>query len=117
MPAAERHVLAIGGHAMEPGEPMNDFFLELTGKSDPKVLFVPTATGDSDFYVARFHRAFPASRCRGSHLKLFAIPPADLRAFVLDQDAIFVGGGNTANMLAVWRVHGLDGILREAWER
>ena len=113
----ERRIVALGGHVMDAGEPLNDFLLELTGTADPKVLYVPTAAGDSDYFISRFHRAFPASRCRASHLKLFAIPPRDLRGFVLDHDLVFVGGGNTANMLAVWRVHGLDEVLREAWER
>jgi dipeptidase E len=101
---------------MEPGEPVNDLLLELTGAERPRVLFVPTARGDEPSSVLAFYRAF-AGRARASDLRLFGIPPPDLRAFVLDQDAIFVGGGNTANMLAVWRLHGLDSILREAWER
>ena len=46
--------------------------------------------------------------CRATHLSLVQPPTADLAAFVLEQDAIYVGGGNTANMLAVWRVHGVD---------
>src|SRR3712207_6177213 len=100
---------------MEPGNAIDDFILELTGKDEPRVLFVPTASGDSDAYVTRFYAAY-GRRSRASHLKLFAIPPPDLRGLVLEHDAVFVGGGNTANMLAVWRVHGLDEILREAWE-
>ena len=113
----ERHIVAFGGHVMEPDEAANDFLLELTGERDPRVLFVPTASGDSDYHIARYHRAFPASRCRASHLKLFAIPPRDVREVVLEHDLVFVGGGNTANMLAVWRVHRLDEVLRDAWEQ
>lgn len=101
---------------MEPGEPVNDHLLELTGADEPRVLFVPTASGDSESYALAFYRAF-RGRARTSDLRLFGIPPPDLRGLVLEQDAIFVGGGNTANMLAVWRLHGLDAILREAWER
>jgi peptidase E len=52
---------------------------------------------------------------RASHLRLFAIPPPDIRGLVLDHDLVFVGGGNTANMLAVWPLHGLDEVLHEAW--
>jgi peptidase E len=57
-----------------------------------------------------------AGLCELTHLRFFPWPPDDLRDLVLGQDAISVGGGNTANMLAIWRVHGFDVILREAWE-
>jgi dipeptidase E len=111
----ERQILAIGGHAMRPGEPLDDLLLELTGASRPRVLLIPTASAESEAYVVRFYETF-ARRAEASHLSLFDIPPPDIRSIVLDQDAIFVGGGNTANMLAIWRVHGVDGFLREAWE-
>jgi len=113
---SDRHIVAIGGHGMEPENPLDDFVLALTAKSRPRVLLVPTATGDADRLIVRFYGAFGASRCEPSHLQLFNIPPPDLRGLVLAQDAVFVGGGNTASMLAVWRAHGLDRILREAWE-
>src|SRR6185437_10211103 len=81
----------------------------------PRVLHVPTATGDADAGVVAFYE-----RCAGlgelSHLTFHPWPPAELRELVLAQDAISVGGGNTANMLAIWRVHGFDAVLREAWE-
>jgi dipeptidase E len=111
----ERQILALGGHGMQPGEPLDDLLLELTGASRPRVLLVPTASAESEAYVVRFYEAF-ARRAQASHLSLFDIPPPDIRSIVLDQDAIFVGGGNTANMLAIWRVHGVDRFLREAWE-
>ena len=111
----ERQILAIGAHAMRPGEPLDDLLLELTGASRPRVLLIPTASAESDEYVVHFYEAF-ARRAQASHLSLFDIPPPDIRSIVLDQDAIFVGGGNTANMLAIWRVHGVDRYLREAWE-
>jgi peptidase E len=81
------------------------------------VCFVPTASGDSDRYVMGFYRAFAALRCAASDLRLFERDVADLESFVLAQDVIYVGGGSTANLLAVWRVHGLDAILRRAWEQ
>jgi dipeptidase E len=111
----ERRILALGGHAMLPGEPLDDFLLELTGKPRPRVLLIPTASAESEPFVIRFYEVY-ARRAEASHLSLFGIPPRDIRSVVLDQDAIFVGGGNTANMLAVWRVHGVDRFLREAWE-
>jgi peptidase E len=79
------------------------------------VCFVPTASGDSDGYVARFYRAFSTLDCRPADLQLFKRSIRDLESFVLMQDVIYVGGGNTANLLAVWRAHGLDHILRRAW--
>ena len=100
---------------MRPGDPLDDFLLELTGASRPRVLLIPTASAESADYVVRFHETY-GRRAEPSHLSLFGIPPCDIRSIVLDQDAIFVGGGNTANMLAIWRVHGVDRYLREAWE-
>ena len=100
---------------MQPGEPLDDLLLELTGATRPRVLLIPTASAENEEYVVRFYETF-ARRAEASHLSLFDIPPPDIRSIVLDQDAIFVGGGNTANMLAIWRVHGVDRFLREAWE-
>jgi dipeptidase E len=77
---------------------------------------VPTASGDSAQYVGKFLRAF-RGRAEASYLSLFKRDARDLREFVLSQDVIYVGGGNTANLLAVWRVHGVDEIMREAWRR
>lgn len=72
--------------------------------------------GDHPGAVVLFYECFPASLCEPSHLELFGVPRAGIREHLLAQDAIFVSGGNTANMLAVWRVHGVDAALREAWE-
>ena len=106
-----------GGFSMEPDNPLLDeFVLSLARAERPRVCFIPTASGDAESYVAGFYRAFSAFDCRPSDLQLFARKVAELRAFVLEQDVIYVGGGSTANLLAVWRVHGLDAILREAWE-
>ena len=106
-----------GGFSMEPDNPLlDDFVLGLTGKPRPKVCFVPTATGDHEGYTQKFYDAFPAERATASHLALFKRTEPDLRAFVLAQDVIYVGGGNTVSLLAVWRAHGLDVVLREAWE-
>lgn len=111
----ERNIVALGGYTTSADEPLGDFILGLARADEPRILFVPTAGGESDFYVVRFYEAF-AGRARPSHLRLFGIPPPNLRELVLAQDVVFVGGGNTANMLAVWRLHGVDEILREAWE-
>ncbi len=106
-----------GGFSMEPWNTLlDDFIISLTGKERPRVAFVPTASGDSESYTLRFYQAF-AGRGVPSHLELFRRSIADLHAFVLAQDVIYVGGGNTASLLAVWRAHGLDRVLREAHER
>ena len=114
-----RHIVALGGggFSMEPDNPLlDDFILRLTGKDRPRVCFVPTAAGDAEGYCQKFYDAFPADRAEASHLALFKRTVSDLRAFALAQDVIYVGGGNTVNLLAVWRAHGLDAVLREAWE-
>jgi peptidase E len=109
-----------GNDISEPYNPrLDDHILQLArerrGRERPRVCFVPTASGDSEAYVAGFYAAF-ARRSEASHLSLFGRTIVDLEAFVLEQDVVYVGGGNTANMLAVWRVHGLDRILASAWE-
>jgi peptidase E len=99
--------------------PLDDYILERArsarGRRRPRLCFMPTASGDAVVGIARFYTAF-ARRAEASHLSLFDRSVADLERYLLDQDVIYVGGGNTANMLAVWRVHGVDRILRRAWE-
>jgi dipeptidase E len=104
-----------GGFSSGQSAALDDYVLALTGAEAPAVCFLPTASGDSDAYVARFHRAFPPGRARATHLSLFVRDGRDLRAHLLAQDVVYVGGGNTVNMLAVWRAHGVDAVLREAW--
>jgi peptidase E len=109
-----------GGFSMEPDNPLlDDHVLELArtqrGRDRPRVCFLPTASGDSEGYVATFYAAF-ARRSEATHLGLFDRKVGDIEAFLLDQDVIYVGGGNTANMLAIWRVHGVDRGLRRAWQ-
>ena len=79
--------------------------------------FIPTAGGDNDNYVARFYRSFDVSRCSPSHLPLFQSTLPELAKFLCEQDVIYVGGGNTAKMLAVWRVHAMDKALSTAWRK
>ena len=107
-----------GGGFSEGADPgLDRYLLRLTGAERPKVCFVGTASGDSDRYLVRFYNAFHDLDCRPRHLPLFARRHVGqvLRDFVLAQDLVYVGGGNTANLLAVWRLHGLDAILAEAW--
>jgi dipeptidase E len=102
----------MGGYGL--GTALDDYILGLA--RGRKVCFVPTASSENDEFVIRFYATF-APRAQASHLSFFPWPPEDLRAFVCSQDVIYVGGGNTANMLAIWRVHGMDEALRAAWEQ
>jgi peptidase E len=112
-------ILAIGGMAL-PADLDNlllvEYFLAQTKRRKPKVLYIGTAGGDSETGRLRFYAGFSRFECRLSHLAFFARTPRDLESLVLGQDAIFVGGGNTRSMLAVWRDWGLDRHLRIAWE-
>ena len=113
-------IIAIGGAAL-PQDLDNlllvRYFLEQTRRKKPKVAFIGTAHGDSEIGRLRFYAGFSQFECRPTHLPLFARTPRDLESFVLEQDAIYVGGGNTRSLLAVWRDWGLDRHLRTAWER
>lgn len=115
-----RHILAMGGAFLADPDGnllLERYFKELTDLESPKVLFVPTASGDNEPYSLRFFQAFSRLGCQPALLPLFKRTPRDLPDFVLGHDAIAVGGGNTRTMLAVWRDWGLDAILRSAHER
>ncbi len=113
-----RHIVGLGGggDAVEQTRLLYRYALDLTGKERPRVLFVPTAVGDSAEAVVSFYERFEGLGELG-HLPFFPWPPQPLREHVLSFDAIDVSGGNTANMLAIWRVHGFDTVLRDAWEQ
>jgi dipeptidase E len=116
--ARPRQIVAMGGggFSMEPdNQLLDDFILGLTGTARPRVLFLPTATGNVATYLVTFYAAF-SRRAEAGHLDLFTRTADDIGRLVVDQDVVYVGGGNTANLLAIWRVHGLDAILRTAWE-
>ena len=109
---AERHIVAMGGGGFSMEHPrLDDFVLSLARrKRHPRICFVGTASGDSDTYIRRFHSAFPPSRAAATHLTFFERNVRDLKSFAMDQDVIYVGGGSSANMLAVWRLHGFDKV-------
>lgn len=105
-----------GGFMMEPGNPrLDDYILGLARGPHSRVCYVPTAMGDSDRQIAEFFRLL-GSRCRASYLPLFQhdVMPLEQR---LDVDVIYVADGNTINMLAIWRAHGVDRMLRAAYDR
>jgi dipeptidase E len=116
-----KRILAMGGGGFtaEPNNPaLDDFVLSLARRREAKILFLPTASGDPNAQIGAFHATFGNRACHAQHLSLFRLEQelADLRALILDQDVVYVGGGSMRNLLAIWREHGLDHILREAWE-
>jgi peptidase E len=117
MPQVNQQILGLGGGGDTPEQTraLLAHGISLTGKERPRVLHIPPAVGDAVSAVVGFFERF-AGLGELSHLKFHPWPPPGLRELALAQDAIFVGGGSTANMLAIWRVHGFDRILREAWE-
>ena len=107
----------MGGLSWEEEERrrLEDYWLALTGADRPRVLVVPTAAGeDPEMTLTLFGQL--TDRAELSYLSFYPWPPGDLHELTLRQDAIYVTGGNTANALAIWRRHGFDEILREAWE-
>ena len=115
-----RQVIALGGggFSMEPENPLLDLYvLQQSGKINPKICFIPTASGDSDNYISRYYNFFNKQICIPSHLSLFKPQTRDLESFLLENDIIYVGGGNTKNLLILWKEWGLDTILRRAWEQ
>ncbi len=113
-----------GGFSMEPDNPLlDDYVLSLVPQRPARVCFLPTAGSDSPVYITKFYRAL-SGRCVPSDLTLVesVLPrrPArssELAEFVRQQDVFYVGGGSTLHLLALWRAHGLDRLLRDAWLR
>jgi len=112
-------VLAVGGGMLMPRDavPLQvKYAIELTGQARPRLCVLNTAVGDDPNAYLRFYDRLAETPARVRHLALFPMPnvtdPEDL---LMSQDVIFVGGGSVANMVAVWRVHGIDEILRKAW--
>ena len=114
----DRNIIAIGGGGF--GRSIGNLKIEryitsLSNASKPKVCFIPTATGDNDSYKVSFYNAFTQIGCTPSHIDLFK-RTVDLEDHINKQDIIYVGGGNTKSMLAVWKEWGLDLILKKAYE-
>ncbi len=109
-----RRIVACGGQQLlYPA--LTRYLLTLARRPRPKVLFLPTATGDSPAYLLTFYQALAGVECEASHLALFDRVVDDIDGLVRAQDIVIVGGGNTANMLAVWRLHGVEDALRSAY--
>mgnify|MGYP006056820157 FL=1 len=112
-----RNIIAIGGGGFggSPGQGIiEQYILNQTRKKRPKICFIPTATGDNEAYKVNFYSTFTKLNCEPTHLDFFKRTP-DLKKLILNQDVIFVGGGNTKSMLAVWKEWKLDRILKVAY--
>jgi peptidase E len=117
MKRIRRQIIAIGGGGMSTAprdQALDRYVLSQVGSANPYICFLPTATGDSDAYIARFYATVAHYRCRPSHIPLFARTP-DLRRMLLTADVIYVGGGNTKSMLATWKDWDIPALLRRAW--
>ncbi|MBA3867946.1 MAG: peptidase E [Anaerolineae bacterium] len=114
------HIIAMGGggFSMEPDNlALDRYVIAQTEQTYPKVCFLSQASGESQDYIIRFYKAFNELNCQASHLSLFQPHTADLETFLLSQNVIYVGGGNTKSMLALWREWNLPAILRQAYEQ
>jgi dipeptidase E len=120
----DRTIFAMGGggFTMEPGNPLlDDFVLSLAPRAPraPRILFLPTASGDTTTQINSFYARFSGRACVPDHLPLFRLRDIErpLREMVLAQDILYVGGGSMRNLLAIWSAHGLDRVLIDAWRR
>jgi peptidase E len=127
-PTERRLIFAMGGggFTMEPSNPLlDDFVLSLVPSRtpattrEPRILFLPTASGDTTAQIAAFHARFADRHCVAEHLSLFRLHELrrPLEEIVLSQDVLYVGGGSMRNLLAIWRAHDLDRLLIRAWRR
>ena len=115
----DKQIIAIGGGGFgrNPGDGViEQYILDQTGKEKPNICFIPTATGDNEAYKVNYYSTFSKLDCNPIHLDFFKRTP-DLEQLIPQQDAIFVGGGNTKSMLAVWKDWNLDKLLKEAYEK
>ena len=113
-------ILAMGGGGFTAGSAdpaLDELVLRLTGTACPRICLLPTAGGDSEHQIRRFYETYQDRLCEPSHISLFRLgrEPVPLRQHLLSQDVVYVGGGSMVNLLAIWRVQGLDTILRDAW--
>lgn len=125
MPAELPTILATSGGLVDSPRldwevgPLTRYAVELAGVSGraPRVCFLGTASADSHRAIATFYDNAWRQGWVGSHIALFPMPNvADLREHVLSQDVVWVGGGSVVGLLAMWRLHGLDGVFRDAWQ-
>ncbi len=115
-----KQIIALGGGGFsdEPDNPLLDeYVLSQSEQDNPKICFIPTASGDAKEYIDAFYQCFDRMACEPSHLSLFAGHTDSMEEFLLTRDILFVGGGNTRNMLVIWKEWGLDALLKKAYEQ
>ncbi|TCZ68315.1 peptidase E [Paenibacillus albiflavus] len=115
-----KQIIALGGggFSMEPEIPLLDqYILKQSNLVNPKVCFIPTASGDAEGYIQRFYQAFEKLDCVPSHLSLSRPQTLDLEDYIMDKDILYVGGGNTQHLLTLWKDWKLDQYIRTAWDR
>jgi hypothetical protein len=113
-----RRIAALGGgFSDDPDNAIDDYLLSLVPARRPRVCFVPTASGDSANYIEQFYAAFSSNRGEASHIELFRRNVDSVERSILSQDIVYVGGGNTANLLCLWRRHAVDAVLRDAYAK
>ena len=122
VPVAERSILALGGHEFSRrrgNEAIRDHLLGLVPRERPRVCLLPTASGDPADQIAAFRSSVGERVCELSHVSLFRLETeaCDVAEHLLAQDLIYVGGGSMLNLIAIWRAHGIDELLRRCWER
>ena len=115
--SAKGHIIAIGGGGFgrNPNHrKIEKYILELTGKGKPNVVFFPTASAENQAYIIQFYKCFTKMSCEPSHVTFFQRTPR-LDSIINKADVIYVGGGNTKSMLAVWQEWKLDKLLLKAY--
>tara|TARA_B100000579_G_scaffold437842_1_gene469394 strand:+ start:10969 stop:11661 length:693 start_codon:yes stop_codon:yes gene_type:complete len=115
----EKNIIAIGGGGFGrnlSSSLIENYILNLSTKDCPSICFLPTATGDNESYIVRFYSVFTRLNCKPTHIEFFKRTP-DIRDHIMNQDVIFVGGGNTKSMLAVWNDWGMNKILIDAYNQ
>ena len=113
----KKHIIAIGGGGFGRNISsclIEKYILSLSDSDCPRICFLPTATGDDDTYIVRFYSVFSRLNCKPSHIEFFK-RTIDINGHIMNQDIVFVGGGNTKSMLAVWRDWGMNNILKKAY--
>lgn len=118
--SANRHIITLGGGGFQSKEEvpaLNRYVLGLSRRSNPRICLIPTALGDYQDFIVRFYSTFAKFECRPFHLSIFHNPQADWHTYLAEADVIYVTGGNTRAMLAIWREFGLHKIIRDLYEQ
>ena len=113
----KKHIVAIGGGGFGRNNEsylIEDYILNLSEKNVPRICFLPTATGDNDTYIVRFYSVFTRLNCIPTHIEFFK-RTIDIHEHIMNQDVVFVGGGNTKSMLAIWNEWGMSSLLNDAY--